>query len=91
MKKPDKDNEIKSLDRFKDIHVQDINWYILYPTTRKNKSIKSAETLLTKRCLNCGLDNSKAEKFLNVKMPNMKRIVKNIIKNYKKTTQLINN
>ncbi len=37
------------------------------------------------------LDNSKAEKFLNVKMPNMKRIVKNIIKNYKKTTQLINN
>ncbi len=57
----------------------------------KNKLIKSAGTLLTKRCLNCGLDNSKVERLLNVKMPNMKSIVKNIIKNYKKTNQFINN
>ena len=36
-----KDNDIIALDRFKDIQVQDINWYILYPKIRKNKSIKS--------------------------------------------------
>jgi len=36
-----KDNDIIALDRFKDIHVQDINWYIFYPTIGKNKSIKS--------------------------------------------------